>query len=1204
MRLFVSMLLVTVVVMATLIDDSASASTHKRSLLDVLEEEKVSNGWKQVATHENGLPYNLLGSPMFVAPRPTDTKAIDLMCRFIQETPLLPNVEHDDEDVTAPNWDLLYADRSEDAAVCCQMEGNEQELCIEALRQKAVDQYCYFWDHSMENDLGVNEPCCEETGEGRVQCMDQARYGFDVDIHSTDRSIEILPVTVIQSVKQQLMKVNKPPAFDNNFCTWAKQQPHVDTAFEEATLQRLDPMQKISEVTRKLISCCYINGDEPTIDQCMSSVREESLDQMCLKEKVVETAVPLIDPSVITNIPAGLKAIMSYNDDIPAHPCCQRSYTNRYSCFTQEWCGFKAHRDTYDHTDEITQYSEKFEQFTSKVTANLGYSSIESSCGKWYGGKVLPESVEEIEQEEENMGECEAVAESLNKHKNVMRSAFKNLCLLVEISDPAFNKTACVDLAEKLDPKCYSFLCPLLFPGQKAKIPSYTSQTERYDPKMCDFCKTVGEGLLKMTADGISKVSGELCSKLFANDKDTQQCSDLGLFTKHALALEKFFKSYGADWICGSYGLQMCPNPGPPKCMCEKCNAFIGKLAASDPKVIQDAIMKNLCDALENEKEKEACKALMNDLVEKDTDLSGPSPLCSSFCQGGTTLPDHDPCPDTNVCDTCNAVVYLLPDIPKEDVKKEVPAVCGALFPENGDAARKCSDLVTSHVADLQKFVKTTGDAICGSDGLKMCKPEEDMQCTECRAVTDNMNAHKNVMRSSFGQLCNLIPEDQKQDKADCVALSNHWRPKSYSSLCPLLFPKCPSDISQTERDGQQDICHSCMNTVTNGLLKLTADDMKTFAPQFCKGLFPKNKHGIQAKCKHLFTKRAACFIGFLHAAGAKEICGANGWKMCPAIKSTGESETLSLMELMGAPHLGLFLEFTVQHNKTYKSTEEYVKRLHVFQDNMKRAADLQESEQGTAKYGVTKFMDLSEEEFRQYYLSPVRDLTHAEQLPKATIPDIETPDSYDWREHGAVTPVKDQGRCGAFGSFAAVANVEGLNFLNTGKLVSLAEQELVDCDEVDQGCNGGLPSRAYAEMISMGGLVSEADYPYTGREGQCNFDRSKVEVHVNGFTSVSKDEDEIAAALVNYGPLSIVLNAGPMQFYTGGIADPWFCSPSGIDHAVTLVGYGTESGNPYWLIKNSWSSLWGEEGYYRLIRGKDACGMNQMVTTAVINTK
>ncbi|XP_066302772.1 uncharacterized protein [Branchiostoma lanceolatum] len=701
MRLFVSMLLATLVVMATLIDDSASASTHKRSLLDVLEEEKVSNGWKQVATHENGLPYNLLGSPMFVAPRPTDTKAIDLMCRFIQETPLLPNVEHDDEDVTAPNWDLLYADRSEDAAVCCQMEGNEQELCIEALRQKAVDQYCYFWDHSMENDLGVNEPCCEETGEGRVQCMDQARYGFDVDIHSTDRSIEILPVTVVQRVKQQLMKVNKPPAFDNNFCTWAKQQPHVDTAFEEATLQRLDPMQKISEVTRKLISCCYINGDEPTIDQCMSSVREESLDQMCLKEKVVDSAVPLIDPSVITNIPAGLKAIMSYNDDIPAHPCCQRSYTNRYSCFSQEWCGFKAHRDTYDHTDEITQYSEKFEQFTSKVTANLGYSSIDKACDQWYGGKVLPESVEEIDQEEENMGKspyvaCKEVAKKLDSNKQIQRS---------RLTLPNLN-----------------------------------------------------------VMDGISHVSRKLCEDLFPNDKG-EECKNLGLFTTYGPALVKFFEGSDEDDICGEFGLKMCPNPVPPQCMCEQCNAFIGQLGKSDPTVIQKVLDENLCDAL-NGKEKEECKTLpcslssfhtqpcdsceykqckkfigqldesylnvvseaLNDLCDelsngkeqaackndvnsiKITDFY---PLCEVFCK----VPARDDCPDLDVCQTCEDAVPLVDTITKEDLK----FLCGRLFPDNNDRAESCTKLIFNHADGLKELVKEMGPGKICSDELQMC---------------------------------------------------------------------------------------------------------------------------------------------------------------------------------------------------------------------------------------------------------------------------------------------------------------------------------------------------------------------------------------------------------------------------------------------------------------------------------------------------
>ncbi|XP_066294740.1 uncharacterized protein [Branchiostoma lanceolatum] len=367
-------------------------------LEDISQEvEHVSVEWKQVATHENGLPYNALGSPMFVAPRPIDQKAINLMCNLIQETPLLPNVEHKEEDVTAPNWDLLYADRSEDVAVCCKVEGNEQELCIETLRQKTVDQYCYFWDHSMENALGVNEPCCEETGEGRVQCMDQARFGFDVDIHDADRTIELLQVPASQNIIQIIEKTKSPPAFDNKFCTWAKQQPYLDTTFGEATLQKLDPMQKISEVTRKLISCCYIDDDEPAIDQCMKSAREESIDQLCFEQHVLETGLPLIGPSVVTNIPAGMKAMLSYKDNIPVHPCCQRSYINRYSCFSQEWRGFEASMDTLDHTAEIAQYKEKYNQLKSKIAAKIDFEK--TSCDTWYGGKVLPESVEEIKPE-------------------------------------------------------------------------------------------------------------------------------------------------------------------------------------------------------------------------------------------------------------------------------------------------------------------------------------------------------------------------------------------------------------------------------------------------------------------------------------------------------------------------------------------------------------------------------------------------------------------------------------------------------------------------------------------------------------------------------------------------------------------------------------------------------------------------------------
>merc|ERR1712003_183520 len=125
----------------------------------------------------------------------------------------------------------------------------------------------------------------------------------------------------------------------------------------------------------------------------------------------------------------------------------------------------------------------------------------------------------------------------------------------------------------------------------------------------------------------------------------------------------------------------------------------------------------------------------------------------------------------------------------------------------------------------------------------------------------------------------------------------------------------------------------------------------------------------------------------------------------------------------------------------------------------------------------------------------------------------------------------------------------------------------------------------AYAEIMRLGGLELEADYPYTGRE------------------KVSTDEKKIAAYVAANGPVSIGLNAAAMQFYTGGVSHPWsfLCSAEGIDHGVVIVGYGTESGKPYWLIKNSWGESWGEKGYYKLYRGAGCCGCNRMVTSAIV---
>merc|ERR1712046_209792 len=194
-------------------------------------------------------------------------------------------------------------------------------------------------------------------------------------------------------------------------------------------------------------------------------------------------------------------------------------------------------------------------------------------------------------------------------------------------------------------------------------------------------------------------------------------------------------------------------------------------------------------------------------------------------------------------------------------------------------------------------------------------------------------------------------------------------------------------------------------------------------------------------------------------------------------------------------------------------------------------------------------------------------------------------PESFDWVAKGAVNDVKNQAQCGSCWAFSTVANIEGVNFLKTQKLVSLSEQELVDCDKKtgDQGCQGGLPSNAFKDMIENKiGLETESDYPYTAKNGQCKAQQSSEKVFIKDFVKISTDEDQIAAALIKYGPLAIGINAGPMQWYHGGVANPWsfLCNPKSLDHGVAIVGFGVDRGKKYWTIRNSWGESWGEKGY------------------------
>ncbi|CAH4031476.1 unnamed protein product [Pieris brassicae] len=307
-----------------------------------------------------------------------------------------------------------------------------------------------------------------------------------------------------------------------------------------------------------------------------------------------------------------------------------------------------------------------------------------------------------------------------------------------------------------------------------------------------------------------------------------------------------------------------------------------------------------------------------------------------------------------------------------------------------------------------------------------------------------------------------------------------------------------------------------------------------------------------------------------------------------------------------------LFFDFITTYRPEYINDHtEMAKRFEIFKNNVKRIHELNVNERGTARYAVTKFTDLSYEEFSNKYLGLKPGLRDQNQIPfrMAEIPDVKIPDKFDWRSFGAVTEVKNQGSCGSCWAFSVTGNVEGQWKIKTGELVSLSEQELVDCDKLDEGCNGGLPDNAYRAIEQLGGLEAENDYPYEGVDDKCLYNKTLSRVHISGALNISSNETDMAKWLTQNGPISIGINANAMQFYVGGVSHPWrmLCSPTNLDHGVLIVGYGVKDYPlfhkrlPYWIVKNSWGTLWGEQGYYRVYRGDGTCGLNLMASSSIV---
>ena len=342
-------------------------------------------------------------------------------------------------------------------------------------------------------------------------------------------------------------------------------------------------------------------------------------------------------------------------------------------------------------------------------------------------------------------------------------------------------------------------------------------------------------------------------------------------------------------------------------------------------------------------------------------------------------------------------------------------------------------------------------------------------------------------------------------------------------------------------------------------------------------------------------------------------------------VESNGDAtgETLSASQVdEHRPAFESFLDTFPEKRAAYADAAKYAERLKIFARNVILAAERQAQDRGSAVHGVTQFSDLTPAEFASTFLGTklANEDVAAIRSDMTTLPDYPADDlplTFDWRERGAVTNVKNQGACGSCWTFSATGAVEGANFLKTGELVSLSEQQLVDCDHTcdpsaprncDYGCNGGLPLNAM-RYVQKHGLDTETAYPYEAVDGECASKRhGPAAATVSAFNLVSTNETQIAAALLRHGPLSIGIDAAWMQTYVGGVACPWICNKAGLDHGVLIVGYGVNGTAParpwhrrqdYWIVKNSWGPGWGLGGYYHICKDRAACGLNTMVVAA-----
>ncbi|KAF6726277.1 Cathepsin L [Oryzias melastigma] len=318
------------------------------------------------------------------------------------------------------------------------------------------------------------------------------------------------------------------------------------------------------------------------------------------------------------------------------------------------------------------------------------------------------------------------------------------------------------------------------------------------------------------------------------------------------------------------------------------------------------------------------------------------------------------------------------------------------------------------------------------------------------------------------------------------------------------------------------------------------------------------------------------------------------------AVLAVANCASLSLEDLE-------FHAWKLKFGRTYSSPVEEAQRRQIWLNNRKLVLVHNIlADQGIKSYrlGMTYFADMENEEYKRLITQGCLGSFNASlprrgsaffRLPENT----DLPATVDWRDKGYVTDVKDQKACGSCWAFSATGSLEGQTFRKTGKLVSLSEQQLVDCsgDFGNMGCMGGLMDDAFRYIQSNGGIDTEESYPYEAEDRDCRYRPDAVGATCTGYVDVnSGDEDALKEAVATIGPISVGIDAShsSFQFYESGLYDEPDCSSSELDHGVLAVGYGSENGQDYWLVKNSWGLSWGDQGYIKMARNKsNQCGIS-----------